>query len=42
VDASNPGQMKVSGPLAPSQWFHPISSRYLAGWKSPAETTHFQ
>jgi hypothetical protein len=42
VDASNPAQMKVSGPLAPSQWFNPISSRYLAGWKSPAETTHFQ
>jgi hypothetical protein len=42
VDASDPRQMKVSGPFGPSQWFSPITSRYLAGWKSPAETTHFQ
>jgi hypothetical protein len=42
VDASDPGRMRVSGPLGPSQWFAPITSRFLAGWKSPAETTHFQ
>jgi hypothetical protein len=42
VDASDPARMRVSGPLGPSQWFAPITSRYLAGWKSPAETTHFQ
>jgi hypothetical protein len=42
VDVSDPGQMKVVGPLGPSQWFNPITSRYLAGWKSPEETTHFQ
>jgi hypothetical protein len=42
VDASDPASMKVHGPLGPSQWFAPITSRYLAGWKSPGETTHFQ
>jgi RNA polymerase sigma factor (sigma-70 family) len=42
VDASDPGRMRVSGSLGPSQWFAPITSRYLAGWQSPAETTHFQ
>jgi hypothetical protein len=42
VDATDPAQMKVSGSLAPCQWFSPITQRYLAGWKSPAETTHFQ
>jgi hypothetical protein len=41
VDASDSG-MKVIGPLGPSQWFNPITSRYLAGWNSPDETTHFQ
>ena len=42
VDASDPSSMKVHGPLGPSQWFAPITSRYLAGWRSPGETTHFQ
>jgi hypothetical protein len=42
VDASDPSRMKVHGPLGPGQWFAPITSRYLAGWKSPEETTHFQ
>jgi hypothetical protein len=42
VDVSDPGHMKVSGLLGPGQWFNPITSRYVAGWKSPAETTHFQ
>jgi hypothetical protein len=42
VDATDPGRTRVRGPLGPSQWFAPITSRYLAGWKSPAETTHFQ
>jgi hypothetical protein len=42
VDARDPSSMKVQGPLAPSQWFAPITSRYLAGWISPGETTHFQ
>jgi hypothetical protein len=42
VDATTPERMKVSDPLGPSQWFQPITPRYLAGWKSSAETTHFQ
>jgi len=42
IAARDPGNMKVHGWLGPSQWFAPITSRYLAGWKSPAPTTHFQ
>jgi hypothetical protein len=42
VDAADAARMTVHGPLGTSQWFSPITSRYLAGWKSPAETTHFQ
>jgi hypothetical protein len=42
VDARDPGSMTVHGPLGPSQWFAPITSRFVAGWKSPDETTHFQ
>jgi hypothetical protein len=42
VDATDPTNMKAHGPLGPSQWFAPITARYLAGWKSPDETTHFQ
>jgi hypothetical protein len=42
VDAADPARMTVHGPMGASQWFSPITGRYLAGWKSPAETTHFQ